>query len=130
MKVKRPTNFKARGWRQLLLHYAKVQDVADRLSQRHRDRDALFTDTVNALRDSGLTLRQALVRMLRDMRAARKEVRANTCPYCGGAYTLARACNGPRTATIGENACARMALHARLVRDAAQADELAAECDR
>jgi hypothetical protein len=115
--VKRPTNFKARSWRQLLRHYDQVQAVADRLSQRHRAPDALFEMTVQNLRASGLTLRQALVRMLRDARATRNEAQS-TCPYCGGAYTLARSCTGPRTLTPGENTCARMAAHQRLAREA------------
>lgn len=36
-------------------------------------------------------------------------MKANTCPYCGGPYTLAETCNGPRTDDPTENTCAAMA---------------------
>lgn len=39
------------------------------------------------------------------------EIKSGKCPYCGGPYTLSRTCNGPRTATPGENACPGMSLH-------------------
>lgn len=47
-------------------------------------------------------------------------IKANTCPYCGGPYTLASACYGRRTDTPGENCCPEMSLHARLVDAAAR----------
>jgi hypothetical protein len=50
--------------------------------------------------------------------------RSNTCPYCGGPYTLARTCHGPRTDTPGENACPDLARAAAAIAAAAAADEM------
>lgn len=54
-------------------------------------------------------------------------IKANTCPYCGGPYTLTSTCYGPRTDTPGENACPQMQRHARLVREAIEASETITE---
>lgn len=50
-------------------------------------------------------------------------IKANTCPYCGGPYTLSQCCTGPRTDIRGENCCPQMAQHARLVQDAIDEEE-------
>lgn len=50
-------------------------------------------------------------------------IKANTCPYCGGRYTVNSSCTGPRTANPDENTCAAMALHRRLVQVAAEQHE-------
>ena len=42
-------------------------------------------------------------------------VQANTCPYCGGPYTLMQACLGPRTSVPTENCCADMRRHLMLI---------------
>ena len=50
-------------------------------------------------------------------------IKSNTCPYCGGPYTVASSCNGRRTDTPGENACDGMRLHERIVRTIIAIDE-------
>ena len=45
-------------------------------------------------------------------------VRSGVCPYCGGPYTLAKTCHGPRTDQRGENACPDMARVSLLIHDA------------
>lgn len=49
-------------------------------------------------------------------------IKANTCPYCGGPYTVQQACHGPRTEVRGENCCPGMARHVQLVQEAIDAD--------
>lgn len=50
-------------------------------------------------------------------------IKSNMCPYCGGPYSITQSCNGPRTETPGENCCAEMAAHARLVSEACEEEE-------
>jgi hypothetical protein len=50
------------------------------------------------------------------------EIKPNTCPYCGGPYTINQTCNGPRTNTPGENACEKMKRHSVMVSEAAEAN--------
>lgn len=48
---------------------------------------------------------------------------ANTCPYCGGPYTLTESCTGPRTENPMENTCWEMAQHRRWVQAALDEEE-------
>lgn len=48
-------------------------------------------------------------------------IKPNTCPYCGGPYTLTEACNGPRKRDLS-NHCKEMRLHSRLVSRLADLD--------
>lgn len=45
-------------------------------------------------------------------------IKANTCPYCGGPYTIEKACYGPRTDDPKENKCGDMLRHEALIREA------------
>lgn len=56
-------------------------------------------------------------------------IAANTCPYCGGPYSITESCNGPRIigGVRGQNACPQMRFHERLVYAAAMADLTEAE---
>ena len=51
------------------------------------------------------------------------DIRSNTCPYCGGSYTINQSCTGPRTDDPAENTCPEMAAHRRLVEAAIEEEE-------
>lgn len=47
------------------------------------------------------------------------EIKSNTCPYCGGPYTVQSTCKGPRTDNRAlENRCEEMLRHEALIRAA------------
>jgi hypothetical protein len=50
-------------------------------------------------------------------------IKSNTCPYCGGPYTIAQSCTGPRTDNSAENTCPEMTQHRKLVQLAAELAE-------
>jgi len=52
-------------------------------------------------------------------------IKSNTCPYCGGPYTVNRTCYG--TDTPGENACPELAHAAELIADAVEVSEWISE---
>ena len=51
-------------------------------------------------------------------------MKANTCPYCGGAYTLTLSCSGPRTEDPAENTCPSMRRHREDVLAAVEMEEI------
>lgn len=42
-------------------------------------------------------------------------MKPNTCPYCGGHYSLGQSCTGPRTSDPVANTCNEMRIHRLLV---------------
>lgn len=127
----RPPHFNRRSWRELQQHFKSVASLAARLTQKSTPANGnttLFATIAARRAQTGMSTRQVVVQLVREMRALKQDrgerhVPANTCPYCGGAYTLDRSCYGPRTANIDENTCKRMRKHRRLVRDAAEENE-------
>jgi hypothetical protein len=125
----RPAHFNRRSWRELQQHFKSVASVAARLTQKSapNGNTTLFATIAARRAQTGMSTRQVVVQLVREMRAAKQErgethVPSNTCPYCGGAYTLDRSCYGPRTDDPDANTCKRMRKHRRLVQDAADAE--------
>lgn len=119
-----PKQFNKRSWKELVQHFRQVGHVAARLQHRSDSGLTLFTTIAARMRQDGLTRRQVIVQLVREMRAAKRaagaaDVPADTCPYCGGAYTVERTCYGPRVPDAPErNTCKRMRKHRRMVRAA------------
>ena len=127
MKYNAPQQFNKRSWKELQQHFKQVGLVAARLQRRTDSGVTLFATIEARMKQDGLTRRQVIVQLVREMRATKRAkgdltVPSNTCPYCGGAYTLSRSCYGPRTDDPDANTCKRMRKHRKLVRDAADAE--------
>lgn len=129
----RPSHFNRRSWRELQQHFKSVASVAARLTQKSAPENGnttLFATIAARRAQSGMSTRQVVVQLVREMRAVKKQrgetsVLPNTCPYCGGAYTINSTCYGPRTADTEANTCTRMRQHRKLVLEAIEADERA-----
>jgi hypothetical protein len=107
--MKKPAHFNRRSWQELRRHFETVSHVAARLRGRQaRASDTTLFATIAAIRAQPPypTMRQVLVRLVREMRAAKQpRAREETCAYCG------------------DDACARRTDHGRMSGSAALDDE-------